>query len=243
MIKFYKDGRPLEELSMIINPGIPISEESFKVHGIGPAEVSNKPTFKDVAQQLFDFIADADLAGYNSNRFDIPILAEEFYRYGLELDIENRRLIDVQRIFYKMEPRTLKAAFQFYCNEELVDAHDALADIRATVKVLQGQLAKYENSNYTGDEGEILEKPVANDMQKLHNFTNDFKTPDATQKLKYNDQGTIIFNFGKYTGISFEDVWKREPNYFYWVLDKEFSYQVKNIIKKFLKEKTGAEKR
>lgn len=236
MIKYFKDGRPYEELSMIINPGIPISEEVYKIHGIGSEEVANKPTFKDVAKQLFDFIGDSDFGGYNSNRFDVPILAEEFARYGFDLDLDNRRLVDVQRIFYKMEPRTLKAAFQFYCNEEMVDAHDALADIRATVKVLQGQLMRYNNVNYINDEGQVVENPVQNDIQSLHDFTNDLKTPDVTQKLKYNEHGQIVFNFGKYQGMTFDQVWKKEPNYLHWILDKEFSYQVKNYIRNYLKD-------
>lgn len=242
MIKFFQNGNPPKELCMTINPGIPISEEAYKVHGIGQNEVADKPSFKEVAQELYDFIGESDLAGYNSNRFDVPMLAEEFARYGYELDLDNRRLIDVQRIFYKMEPRTLKAAYQFYCNEELKDAHDALIDIRATVKVLEGQLARYQNVSYIGEEGEIMDNPVINDIQALHNFTNDLKTPDVTQKLRYNEQGVIVFNFGKYTGITFDQVWQREPNYFYWVLDKEFSYQVKNIIKKYLKEREANKK-
>jgi DNA polymerase-3 subunit epsilon len=237
MIKYFKDGSPYKELSMIINPGIPISEEAYKVHGIGPKEVANKPTFKEVAQELYEFIGQSDLAGYNSNRFDVPMLAEEFARYGYDLELDKRRLIDVQRIFYKMEPRTLKAAYQFYCNEELKDAHDALIDIRATVKVLEGQLARYQHANYLSEDGEIIENPVVNDVQALHDFTNDLKTPDVTQKLRYNEQGVIVFNFGKYTGMTFEQVWDRESNYFYWILDKEFSFQVKSIIKKFIKEK------
>ncbi len=243
MIKYFKDGGEAKEISMIINPGIPISEEAYKVHGIGPKEVAGKPTFKEVAQQLFDFIGNSDLAGYNSNRFDIPMLAEEFARYGFDLELDKRRLIDVQRIFYKMEPRTLKAAYQFYCNEELKDAHDALIDVKATVKVLEGQLSRYKDKDCINEEGQIIANPVINDMQALHDFTNDLKTPDVTQKLRYNDQGIIVFNFGKYNGMTFDQVWDRESNYFYWILDKEFSYQVKNLIKKYLKEREADKKK
>ncbi|MBK9220938.1 MAG: exonuclease domain-containing protein [Saprospiraceae bacterium] len=236
MIKYFQNGDQPVELNIIINPGIPISEEAYKIHGIGPKEVENKPFFKDIAQELFDFIGDSDLAGYNSNRFDIPILAEEFDRCGFNLDLDKRRQIDIQRIFYKMEPRTLKAAYQFYCNEELVDAHDALADIKATVKVLEGQLKKYEGVDYINDEGQLINSPVINDMQVLHEFTNDLKTIDATQRLRYNEQGNIVFNFGKYMNQTFEQVWQREPNYFHWILDKEFSFQVKNTVKNYLKQ-------
>ena len=236
MIKHFKNGNPSKELTFLINPGIPISEEAYKIHGIGPKEVENKPFFKNIAQELFDFIGDSDLAGYNSNRFDIPILAEEFDRCGFNLDLDKRRQIDIQRIFYKMEPRTLKAAYQFYCNEELVDAHDALADIKATVKVLEGQLKKYEGVDYINEEGQLINSPVINDMQVLHEFTNDLKTIDATQRLRYNEQGNIVFNFGKYMNQTFEQVWQREPNYFHWILDKEFSFQVKNTVKNYLKQ-------
>ncbi|MBK6544065.1 MAG: ribonuclease H-like domain-containing protein [Saprospiraceae bacterium] len=236
MIKYFQNGDQPVELNIIINPGIPISEEAYKIHGIGPKEVENKPFFKNIAQELFDFIGDSDLAGYNSNRFDIPILAEEFDRCGFNLDLDKRRQIDIQRIFYKMEPRTLKAAYQFYCNEELVDAHDALADIKATVKVLEGQLKKYEGVDYINEEGQLINSPVINDMQVLHEFTNDLKTIDATQRLRYNEQGNIVFNFGKYMNQTFEQVWQREPNYFHWILDKEFSFQVKNTVKNYLKQ-------
>jgi DNA polymerase III subunit epsilon len=242
MIKFFKNGSREQELSMIIHPGMPIPEEAYKIHKIGDKEVAGKPYFHEVAKELLEFIGDSDLAGYNSNRFDVPILAEEFARCDLDLQIGARRLIDVQRIFYKMEPRTLKAAYQFYCNEELVDAHDALVDIRATVKVLNGQLIKYRDTPYLGENGETMSSPVKNDMQALHDFTNDSKTPDVTQKLKYSENGIIVFNFGKYSGLSFEQVWLKEPNYLYWILDKEFSYQVKNLIKEFLKSKSDKSK-
>lgn len=237
MIKYFKSGAPPEELSMIINPGIPIAAEALAIHGIGPEQVANQPTFKEVAQSLYDFIGDADLAGYNSNRFDIPILAEEFARYGFDLDLDKRRQIDVQRIFYKMEPRTLKAAYQFYCNEELIDAHDALIDIRATVRVLEGQLERYAGQDYHGDDNEFIAAPVKPDTQALHDFTNDLKTLDATQRLRYNEQGEIVFNFGKFVGHTFEQVWLKESKYFYWILDKEFSFQVKAIIKKYIESK------
>ncbi|MFM8487526.1 MAG: exonuclease domain-containing protein, partial [Bacteroidota bacterium] len=122
MVKLRKDGSPDETLSTLVNPGIPISEESMMVHGITPKDLVNKPSFLQLAQQIWDFVGDADLAGYNSNRFDVPMLMEEFARAGMEFDVSKRRLIDVQRIFYKMEPRTLKAAYRLYCQKELADA-------------------------------------------------------------------------------------------------------------------------
>ena len=234
LIKFRPGQTEPEELKMLINPGIPISEESIKIHGITPEDVRNKPTFREVAKKLYDFIGEADLAGYNSNRFDIPMLMEEFDRSGLDFDIEKRRLIDVQRLFYKMEPRTLRAAYRFYCNKEIEDAHDALADVRATVDVFRGQMDKYRETDYEGDDGEILEKPIRNDIQAIHDFTNDLNIIDVTQRLKYNEQGAIAFNFGKYIHEEVMEVMKKDKPYLYWILEKEFSVQVKKTIKKLL---------
>ncbi|MBK9109019.1 MAG: 3'-5' exonuclease [Saprospiraceae bacterium] len=237
MIKYRKnEGEPIE-FNQIVNPGIPIPDEAFKVHGIGPKEVANKPSFKELAQELFDFIGDADLAGYNSLRFDIPLLAEEFYRYGFDLQLDKRQMIDVQRIFYKMEPRTLKAAYQFYCGKDLTNAHDALADTRATVDVLFGQLERYKNVDFVNEDGELVQTPVRNDIKALNDFTNDLGTIDATQRLKLNEKSEIVFNFGKYVNQTFDEVWEKEQNYFSWILDKEFSYQVKKVIQNYLLEK------
>jgi len=234
IIKYKKNEAEPSELKMLINPGIPISEESMKIHGITPADVKNKPIFPQVAQEIFDFIGDADLAGYNSNRFDIPMLMEEFHRAGFDFDIEKRRLIDVQRLFYKMEPRTLKAAYKFYCNLELEDAHDALIDVKATVDVFKGQLEKYKEQDYFDNDGNKTEKPVKNDIQAIHDFTNDLKLIDVTQRLKYNDKGEIAFNFGKYINETVLDVLKKDKQYANWILDKDFSIQVKKTIRKIV---------
>ena len=125
---------------MLINPGIPISEEAFRVHGIKPQDLSNKPVFSQVGQKIYDFIGDADLAGFSSNRFDIPLLMEEFDRIGIDFNVDQRRTIDVQRIFYRMEPRTLSAALKFYTGKKMEDAHNAMADVKATIEILKGQL-------------------------------------------------------------------------------------------------------
>lgn len=236
IIKFFANGKPEEELKMLINPGIPISEEAMAVHGITPKDLANKPTFIEVAQKLYDFIGDADLAGYNSTRFDIPMLMEEFARAGFDFDISKRNLIDVQRIFYKMEPRTLKAALQFYCQEELEDAHDALEDVRATVKVFRGQLAKYQNTDYIDDDKNIIPTPIKNDMVALHDFTNDMKIIDVTQRLKYDHNGIVVFNFGKYINLPVAETVYKDRNYYHWIMEKDFSIQVKNTVKKLLKE-------
>ena len=232
LIKYPKDGSAPKELSMLINPAIPISEESMSIHGITPKDLANKPTFDRVATQIHTFIGNADLGGYNAARFDIPMLMEEFARVGIDFDISKRRIIDAQRIFYKMEPRTLKAALKFYCQTELEDAHDALADVRATVEVFKGQLSFYEGKNLTDEEGNSVEQPIKNDMQALHDFTNDLRMVDATQKLKYDHNGVIVFNFGKYQNQSIVEVLTKDKQYYNWILQKEFSAQVKQIVKK-----------
>jgi len=240
IIKYPRNGGEPQELSMLINPGIPISEESMSIHGITPKDVANKPVFSQVGKKIFDFIGDADLAGYNSNRFDVPMLIEEFGRIGLEFSMERRKTIDVQRIFYKMEPRTLKAAYRFYCNSELEDAHDALNDVKATIEVFKGQIRKYNGVDLKDEDGNIIEAPVKNDMQALHEFTNDLKTLDATQRLKLDGQGRVVFNFGKYVNQTIPEVMAKEPNYVNWILEKDFSIQVKQIVRKEMKsnEKT-----
>lgn len=236
MIKYFKDGRPPQELCMLINPGVPISLEAMLVHGISPKDVANKPTFQQVAQKLYDFIGEADLAGYNSNRFDLPILMEEFARVGMELDLTRRRTIDVQRIFYKMEPRTLKAALKFYCDKDHDEAHDALADVRATIEVFTGQLNRYEGVDYRDEEGAVIPAPVQRNVQALHEFTNDMRFLDATQKLRIDPTGEVVFNFGKYAGQPVAETLANDNQYFNWILNKEFSSQVKQIVKRLVRE-------
>jgi DNA polymerase III subunit epsilon len=236
MIRYHKDGSPPAERTYLINPGIPISEEAMAVHGITPKDVANKPTFIQLAKEIFEFIGNADLAGYNSNRFDIPVLMEEFARAGFDFDTDNRRTIDVQRIFYKMEPRTLGAAYQFYCQKTIQKAHDAMEDVRATIEVLDGQLARYEHTDYIADEGEVQPSPIRNDIQSLSSFTNDQYILDATQRLRYDHNGTVVFNFGKYMGRPAAEVLYQDQQYYHWMLNKEFSFQVKKIIKRLVTE-------
>lgn len=235
LIKLHKNGNPPAEFMTLVNPGIPISEESMAIHGITPADLRNKPTFPQIAQKIWDFIGDADLGGYNSNRFDVPMLMEEFARVGMEFNISKRRLIDVQRIFYKMEPRTLKAAYRLYCQKELTDAHDAMADVRATIDVFLGQLKMYDGKDLLDEDGNLIPAPIKNDMQALHEFTNDLNYLDATQKLKVQNDGVVVFNFGKYAGQPVKEVFKKEPNYFHWMMEREFSSQVKQQIKEIFK--------
>jgi len=234
-IKYYADGRPPEELEMLINPSMPIAEEAMAVHGITPDMLRNKPVFSQVAQQLFEFIGNADLGGYNSNRFDVPMLIEEFHRVGIEFDMSKRRTVDVQRVFYKMEPRTLAAAYKFYCGKRIENAHDALADVRATVDVLKGQLDKYVGMEPEVYEGEIEVRGLENDMKFLHEFTTDQKMIDGTQRLKYNNDGVVVFNFGKNIGKPVGETLYKDRQYLNWMLNMEFSAQVKQRIKEEVK--------
>jgi DNA polymerase III subunit epsilon len=236
LIKYPAKGGDPVELSMLINPSVLISEEAYQVHGISPKDVANKPVFGQVAKKIWDFIGNSDLAGYNSNRYDIPMLMEEFARVGMDFDISNRRLIDVQRIFYKMEPRTLKAAYRFYCQKELTDAHDALADVRATVDVFKGQITTYEGKSLLDEDGKMIEEPIKNDMQVLHTFTNDLRFVDATQKIKIEADGSHVFTFGKYAGKPVGETLYKDRQYFHWILEKEFTTQVKQYVKKALKD-------
>jgi DNA polymerase-3 subunit epsilon len=236
LIKLHKDDRPPTKWVSLINPGIPISEESMSIHGITPKDLANKPTFQQVAQEIWDFIGDADLGGYNSNRFDIPMLMEEFARVGMEFDISKRRLVDVQRVFYKMEPRTLRAAYRFYCDQEMENAHDALADVQATIDVFKGQLSKYEGQDLIDEDGNTIEQPIKNDIKAIHDFTNDLNFLDATQKLKVQKDGTVVFNFGKYANQAVKDVLAKDRNYFHWIQEKEFSSQMKQQIKAIMRE-------
>lgn len=238
LIRYHQDDSPAVEKEYLINPGIPISPEAMAVHGITEEDVRDKPSFEALAEEIFDFIGDADLAGYNSNRFDVPLLMEEFGRCGIDFDIDRRRTIDVQRIFYKMEPRTLSAAYKFYCGGTLENAHDALEDVRATVAVLDGQLSKYDGEDFQTNDGEIIQAPIKNDVKSLDEFTNDLNIVDVTQRLKYDHEGTIVFNFGKYLGKPVAEVLTRDKQYYQWMLEKEFSFQVKKIIKQLVAEYT-----
>jgi len=237
LIKFVAGQEEPEQLEMLVNPGpVMISEEAFQVHGISPAMIANKPTFDKVAQQLWDFIGDADLAGYNSDRYDIPMLMEEFARCGFELDLDHRKTVDVQKIFYKMEPRTLSAAYKVYCNKQIENAHDALADVVATVEVLQGQIIKYKDVDFVDGDGYSHPAPINNDISSLAKFTNDARTVDVTQRLKYNKNGDIVFNFGKYIGKNAAEILVKDKQYYNWILNKDFSAQVKQIVKKLVKD-------
>ncbi len=236
LIKHFNNGKPSTEMVELINPGIPISEEAMSIHGIMPSDLANKPIFSQVAQKIFDFIGNSDLAGYNLMRLDVPILMEEFARCGFNFELDGRNIIDVQRIFYRMEPRTLKAAYRYYCNQEMENAHDALSDVKATIAVLEGQLAKYEGVDLIDDNGVVIKAPVCNDPKLLHEFTNDMKMVEPTQKYRRDQNGQIVFNFGKYTGKPAAKLLYEDSQYYNWILNKEFSTQVKSITRKLVKD-------
>lgn len=229
MVKLFPDERTPEELEMKINPTIPVSAEAEAIHGLSNEMLSSAPVFAEVAQQLFDFIGDADLGGYNSNRYDVPLLQEEFFRAGLYLDTSHRRLIDAQHIFYRMEPRTLTAALKFYAGKEMENAHDALADVRATIDVFRGQLQQYAGAAYTDADGQTTHP--FDSMDSIADFCRDERFLDATRRLKRGADGQPQFNFGKYSGQAVASVFAKDPNYLKWILSKDFSTEVKMLVK------------
>lgn len=222
-----------EEIKTLkIKPLIPIPLESSLIHGIYDEDVKDAPTFKDVAKDIVEFLADADLAGYNSNKFDIPMLMEEFLRVGINFDIENRKFVDVQNIFHQMEQRTLKAAYKFYCGKDIINAHSAEADIKATYEVLLAQLDKYDGKNWESKKGEISQ-PVKNDVEALHVFTNLNKPVDFAGRMVYNDENQPVYNFGKHKGKTVFQVFDEEPSYYSWMMNGDFPLYTKNRLEKF----------
>ncbi len=222
-----------ETMTKIVNPGIPIPPEVTEIHGITNQDVANAPTFEHIAMQLNDFLNNCDLAGYNSNKFDIPMLIEEFLRCGINFDIRKRRLVDVQNIFHKMEPRTLRAAYKFYCGKELIDAHSAEADIKATYEVLLSQIERYDGVPYEEKDGK-KHTPIKNDVQALHDFSYNHNNADLVGHIGYNKAGKEIFKFGKYKGKLVEDVFSKEPQYFDWMMKADFPMSTKQVIRSII---------
>ncbi len=216
-------------LTKKINPTIPIPIATSKIHGIYDKDVIDCPTFKDLASQLFQFIANCDLAGFNSNKFDVPLLAEEFLRAEVDFDLKNRKLIDVQNIFHIMEPRTLTAAYKFYCGKPLENAHSAEADTVATFEIFKAQLKHYENTQITDDKGNV-HTPVMNDMNVLSELTTRFKQADLSARIVFNDKDEEIFNFGKHKGKTVKEVFEKEPGYYSWMMNGDFPLYTKKII-------------
>lgn len=213
--KVYPNGRE-ETKSIMVNPERPIPAEATAIHKITDADVANCPTFKSVAKEIVKDIEGCDLAGFNSNRFDIPLLAEELLRAEADIDLSKRKFVDVQVIFHKMEARTLSAAYKFYCDKDLEGAHDATADTLATYEVLQAQLDRYPE--------------LENDIEFLSKFTTQNNNVDFAGKFIYNNAGEEIFNFGKYKGQRVVDVLKNDSGYFGWMLQGDFSLHTKKVL-------------
>ena len=212
----------------LVNPEIMIPQEVSEIHGITNEKVANEPTFAQLANELNQFIGNADLAGYNSNKFDVPLLVEEFLRAGIDFELKNRRLIDVQNIFHKMEPRTLKAAYAFYCGSKLENAHSAEADTMATYQVFLAQLERYQGVDYEDKDGKVSQ-PIVNDIKALHEFTFNSNWVDLVGHIAYKNQKET-FNFGKYKGQSVSEVFEREPSYYDWMMKADFPLSTKKVI-------------
>ncbi len=227
-LKINPDGTE-ESRTGRINPGMPIPLVTSLIHGIYDEDIKDAPLFAQVARELLHFLKGADLAGYNSNKFDLPMLVEEFLRCEMELDMTGRKMVDVQNIFHQMEQRTLKAAYRFYCNKDIINAHSAEADIRATYEVLLAQLEKYENTEYTDKSGKTS-KPVVNDVDLLHQFTYLRDCVDFAGRMVFNDKGQEIFNFGKHKGKLVTDVFKLEPSYYDWMMKGDFPLNTKRKL-------------
>jgi DNA polymerase-3 subunit epsilon len=212
ILKAMPDGTE-DVKTMRINPGIPIPLESSLIHGIYDEDIKNAQTFKQAGEELARFLDDCDLAGYNSNRFDIPVLMEEFLRAGIDFDIDNRHFVDVQNIFHQMEQRTLKAAYLFYCGKNIENAHSAEADIKATYEVLKAQIEKYQNQDWEDKKG-IVTKPVQNNIEALHKFTNLNNPVDFASRM------------------AVEDVFQSEPSYYNWMQNGDFPLYTKKCLEK-----------
>lgn len=215
LVKVYPDGK--EEIkTRRINPGMPIPPESTAIHGITDEDVKDEPRFEQLAKSLAAYIEGCDMAGYNSNKFDIPVLAEEFMRAGVDIDLKRCRFIDVQNIFHKMEQRTLIAAYRFYCSKDLEDAHSAEADTLATYEVLKAQLDRYPE--------------LDNDVDFLAKFTENNRCADYAGRILFDKDGVEVFGFGKYKGRSVAEVFREEPGYYSWMMNGDFPKYTQKVI-------------
>ncbi|MDX1905366.1 MAG: 3'-5' exonuclease [Thermonemataceae bacterium] len=226
-LKVYPNGTKESKVQRI-NPQMPIPLASSLIHGIYDEDVKDAPSFKQVAKELANFLEGSDLAGFNIIRFDVPMLVEEFLRNDIDFSINNRRLIDAQKIFHLMEPRNLAAAYQFYCGKTLENAHSAEADNLATFEVLQSQITHYQGKKIKDKNGNDYE-PVRNDMEALHKITAE-KIIDFAGTMTYNDKGEEVFNIGKHKGKLIKDVLKQEPNYYDWFQKADFPLDSKRKL-------------
>ena len=215
MVKVMPDGEEIIKTRRI-NPQMHIPEDATAVHGITDEDVKDAPTFAQIAKSLSQFIEGCDFGGFNSNRFDLPMLVEEFLRAGVDVDFKKRKFIDVQNIFHKMEQRTLVAAYKFYCDKELDGAHSAEVDTKATYEVLKAQLDRYPE--------------LQNDIAALAEFSTRGETADYAGRIIYNEKGEEVFNFGKYKGMSVSEVFRKDPSYYAWMMNGDFPLYTKKVI-------------
>lgn len=215
ILKIFTDGHE-ESRTYKINPEMPIPPETTKIHGISDEDVKDCPKFREVAKTIAQFIEGADIGGFNSNKFDIPVLAEEFIRAEVDIDLKKRKFIDVQTIFHKMEKRTLEAAYKLYCGKDLTNAHTAEADTRATYEVLLAQLERYPD--------------LKNDVEFLAEFSSFNRNVDFVGRMIYNDKNEEVFNFGKYKGHKVEEVLEKDPGFFGWMLNNDFPLDTKRVL-------------
>ena len=224
-IKVFPNGNETSR-TMRINPGMHIPEQSSAVHGITDDDVKDCPLFKDVAKEIANDFEGCDIAGFNSNRFDLPMLAEEVLRAHVDIDLSRHRAIDVQVIYHKLEQRTLSAAYKFYCGMELQNAHSALADTRATYEILKAQLDKYPED-------------LQNDMEYLSKYSSFTRNVDFAGRIVYDDNNNEIFNFGKYKGERVDAVLQRDPGYYSWMMNGDFPLNTKQVLTKIKLKKYG----
>jgi len=217
-VKLNPDGRR-DSYVKRLNPGMPIPASVTAIHGISDEDIKDAPMFKHIAHELFEWIKNCDMGGYNSSKFDLPLLAEEFLRSGINVDFTERHMIDVQQVFFKMEARTLSAAYKFYCDKTLENAHSAEQDILATIEVLEAQLDRYND--------------LSNEVKALHDFTNTEQYVDYARRILLKD-GHPVFNFGKYKGRKVEEIFTIEPQYYDWMMQADFSLHTKQKISEIL---------
>lgn len=230
ILKAFPDGST-EQKTLRINPEQPIPLESSLIHGIYDADVQDKPTFRKAAGEILQFLEGCDLAGYNSVKFDLPLLVEEFMRAGVDFDLSKRKMVDAQKIFHYMEPRTLSAAYKFYCGKDMDEegrAHSADFDTRVTFEVLCEQIKRYQNQERKDEKGNPF-VPVQNDVEVLDKLSrgNQF---DLANRMVYNEKGLVVFNFGKHKGKVVTDVFRQEPSYYDWMMRGDFSRDTKRKL-------------
>ena len=222
ILKVFPNGNK-ESKCWLVNPTIPIPAETTAIHGISDEKVANEPTFAQLASEISELIHNCDLAGFNSNKFDIPLLAEEFLRVDIDFDMKNRKAVDIQNIFHQLEQRTLVAAYKFYCDKDLTNAHSAEADTTATYEVLLAQLDKYDE--------------LENDVNFLAEFSQrGGKFADMAGFIRYDESGKMVLSFGKYRGVTLEKIWEENTGYFSWINQADFPLYTKNVMRNFANE-------